>query len=172
MLGLIGGAGALTAMVPAAIIILSASTLFSKNLVRPVFAPGMTDNHVAALARFMVVALSLISFYFAVHSSTTLVSLALLGYAGVAQFFPGVIMSLCWKRTTMAGAACGIAAGVGGTAALVLANRDPFHGMNAGFVGLCANFGAIVLVSLLGPARAAAMEATVEDFPPAAADES
>jgi SSS family solute:Na+ symporter len=69
MLGLIGGAGALTAMVPAAILVLTASTLFAKNLYRPIFAPEMTDDHVARLARIMVVALSLISLYFAVYSS-------------------------------------------------------------------------------------------------------
>ncbi len=34
-LGVIGGAGALTAMVPSAMILLTASTLFAKNLVRP-----------------------------------------------------------------------------------------------------------------------------------------
>ena len=46
-LGLIGGAGALTAMVPAAVFILTAATLFAKNLYRPIFAPAMTDDQVA-----------------------------------------------------------------------------------------------------------------------------
>jgi SSS family solute:Na+ symporter len=82
-LGVIGGAGALTAMVPAAIFILTAATLFAKNLYRPIFAPAMTDDQVAKLARAMVVVLSLISLYFAIYSSSTLVSLLLLGYAGV-----------------------------------------------------------------------------------------
>ena len=62
-LGVIGGAGALTAMVPAAIFILTAATLFAKNLYRPIFAPAMTDDQVAKLARAMVVVLSLISLY-------------------------------------------------------------------------------------------------------------
>ena len=88
MLGVVGGAGALTAMVPASILILTASTLFAKNLYRPVFAPTMTDEQVARLARIMVVALSLVCLYFAIYSSTTLVSLLLLGYAGVTQFSP------------------------------------------------------------------------------------
>lgn len=88
MLGVVGGAGALTAMVPASILILTASTLFAKNLYRPVFAPTMTDDQVARLARIMVVALSLVCLYFAIYSSTTLVSLLLLGYAGVTQFSP------------------------------------------------------------------------------------
>jgi SSS family solute:Na+ symporter len=113
MLGVIGGAGALTAMVPAAILLLTASTLFAKNLYRPIFAPAMTDDQVAKLARTMVVVLSLISLYFAIHSSATLVSLLLLGYAGVTQFFPGVVLGLYWRRVTMAGVFGGMIVGVG-----------------------------------------------------------
>src|SRR5437016_7781971 len=97
-LGVIGGAGALTAMVPAAIFTLTAATLFAKNIYRSLFAPAMTDDQVARLARLMVVALSLTCLYFAVYSSTTLVSLLLLGYSGVTQFFPGVVLGLYWKR--------------------------------------------------------------------------
>ena len=50
-LGLVGGAGALTAMVPAAIILLTAATLFAKNVYRPLFAPVMTEFQIARLAR-------------------------------------------------------------------------------------------------------------------------
>jgi len=66
LLGVIGGAGALTAMVPASILILTAATLFAKNFWRPAFAPVMTDNQVAKLARAMVVVLSVISLYLGV----------------------------------------------------------------------------------------------------------
>ena len=66
-LGVIGGAGALTAMVPAAIFLLTAATLFAKNLFRPIFAPAMTDDQVAKLARVMVVVLGLISLLLAIY---------------------------------------------------------------------------------------------------------
>jgi len=79
-LGIVGGAGALTAIVPASILILTAATLFAKNLCRPIFAPEMTDDQVAKLARAMVAVLGGISLYLATHSSATLVSLLLLGY--------------------------------------------------------------------------------------------
>jgi len=151
ILGVVGGAGALTAMVPAAILILTASTLFAKNLVRPIFLPAMTDDQVAKLARIMVVALSLISLYFAIYSSTTLVSLLLLGYAGVSQFFPGVVLGLFWKRVTMAGVFAGLMAGVVSAAFLILSNRDPFGGLNAGFCALCLNFAITVAMSLVAP---------------------
>ncbi len=148
---MIGGAGALTAMVPAAIFILTAATLFAKNLYRPIFAPAMTDDQVAKLARAAVIVFSLISLYFAIYSSTTLVSLLLLGYAGVTQFFPGVVLGLYWKRVTMPGVFAGMLAGVGTVAYLILSNQDPFLGWSAGFVALCLNFLITLILSLLTP---------------------
>src|SRR6266581_2888708 len=138
-LGVIGGAGALTAMVPASIFILTAATLCAKNFYRPIFAPAMTDDQVAKLARAMVMVLGLISLYFAIYNATTLVSLLLLGYAGVTQFFPGVVLGLYWKRVTMPGVFAGMIAGVASVAFLVLTNQDPFFGWSAGFVALCLN---------------------------------
>jgi len=147
-LGIIGGAGALTAMVPAAIFTLTAATLFAKNLYRPLFAPAMTDDQIARLARGMVVALSLICLYFAVYSSTTLVSLLLLGYSGVTQFFPGVVLGLYWKRATLRGVFAGLVTGVATVGLLAVTKRDPFFGFNAGFVALCLNFIVTVALSL------------------------
>jgi SSS family solute:Na+ symporter len=148
-LGVIGGAGALTAMVPAAIFLLTAATLFAKNLYRPIFAPTMRDDQVAKLARVMVVVLGLISLYLAIYRSTTLVSLLLTGYAGVSQFFPGVVLGLYWKRVTMPGVFAGMIAGVATVICLMLSHRDPLFGWSAGFVALCLNALITALVSLL-----------------------
>jgi SSS family solute:Na+ symporter len=147
-LGVVGGAGALTAMVPAALLLLTAATLFAKNFYRPVFAPGMTDDQVARLAKIMVLALSAAALYFAVHSSATLVSLLLLGYAGVTQFFPGVLLGLYWRRVTKTGVFAGMIAGVALVAWLMLSKRDPLLGLNAGFLSLCVNSALAVVVSL------------------------
>jgi SSS family solute:Na+ symporter len=157
-LGLIGGAGALTAMVPAAIQILTAATLFAKNLYRPVFAPNMTDQQVAKLARIMVLGITTVALSFAIHSSATLVSLLLLGYAGVAQFFPGVVLGLYSRRVTMPGVCAGLVFGIAIVAFLMLSKRDPFMGLNAGFVALCVNFAVTGAVSLLSPAQLSRFE--------------
>jgi SSS family solute:Na+ symporter len=161
-LGVVGGAGALTAIVPAAILILTAATLFAKNLCRPIFAPSMTDDQVAKLARVMVVVLSAISLYLAIHSSTTIVSLLLLGYAGIAQFFPGVVLGLYWNRVTMPGVFAGMIAGVATVAFLILTHQDPFFGWSAGFVALCINFLITAILSLLRPATPLPLEANPE----------
>jgi solute:Na+ symporter, SSS family len=150
-LGVIGGAGALTAMVPAAIFILTAATLFAKNLYRPIFAPEMTDDQVAKLARVMVAVLGLISLVLAIYKSSTLVGLLLTGYAGVTQFFPGVVLGLYWKRVTMPGVFAGMIAGVTTVIFLMLSHRDPLYGWSAGFVALCLNSLITTLVSRLTP---------------------
>jgi SSS family solute:Na+ symporter len=156
---LIGGAGALTAMVPASIFILTAATLFAKNLYRPLFAPSMSDDQVAKLARIMVVALGMISLLLAIYTSTTLVSLLLIGYAGVSQFFPGVLLGLYWKRVSLLAVSAGLIAGVVTAIFLMLSHRDPFFGWNAGFVALCLNFVITILLSLFTPAGPAVRNA-------------
>lgn len=157
-LGIIGGAGALTAMVPAAIQILTAATLFSKNICRPVLAPHMTDRHVATLAKVMVLVLTLGALYLAIRSSVSLVSLLLMGYAGVAQFFPGIVLGLYSKRVRGAGIFAGLFCGVAVVAFLILTKRDPWMGMNPGFVALCLNFALVAAFSFIQPKRATQLE--------------
>ncbi len=158
-LGLIGGAGALTAMVPAAILILTAATLFAKNLYRPIVAPGMSDDGVARLARAMVILLGVISLGLAIRGSGTLVSLLLTGYAMVTQCFPGVVLGLYWKRATGPGVFTGMVVGVLTAVSLMSTRLDPLLGLNAGFVALCINFAVTVAVSLAAPANASAVRA-------------
>lgn len=157
-LGLIGAAGALTAMVPAALLILSASTLFAKNFYRPMFRPTMSDDQVARMAKVLVFVITLISLYFAIFSSSTLVSLLLLGYAGVTQFFPGMVLGLYWSRANTKGVVSGIFVGIILVAYLMLNKMDPFMGINAGFFALCVNTVVTVVVSLITTAQVSGFE--------------
>jgi solute:Na+ symporter, SSS family len=153
LLGFVGGAGALTAMVPAAILILTAGTLFAKNFFRPLFAPSLSDDGVARLAKALVVVITAVAMYFAIYSSTTLVGLLLFAYTGIAQFFPGVILGLYWNRVNRAGVFAGILSGVGTGMALAFTKHDPVLGMNAGFIALCVNLAVTFIVSLLTAAQ-------------------
>jgi len=152
-LGAVGGAGALTAMVPAAIQILTAATLFAKNVYRPIFAPGMSDHQVARLAKTMVLFITATALGFAIYSSTTLVSLLLLGYDGVTQFFPGVVLGLYSRHVTKLGVLTGLIVGITVVSCLVLSHRDPFFGLNAGLVALALNFAVTAAVSFLTSAQ-------------------
>jgi SSS family solute:Na+ symporter len=152
-LGLIGAAGALTAMVPAAVLILAAATLFAKNFYRAIIKPDMTDDQVASLAKKLVVVITATALIFAIYFPTTLVELLLLGYAGVTQFLPGVVFGLYWRRVTLTGVFVGMVAGIATLAYLILGKMDPFMGINAGFVGLCVNFVLTVGISLITKAE-------------------
>jgi solute:Na+ symporter, SSS family len=153
-LGIIGGAGALTAMIPAAIQLLTGATLYSKNLFKPFFAPHMSDQQVAKVAKAMVLILTLGALMLAIYSSMSLMSLLLMGFAGVTQLFPGVILGLFSKRVTTAGIFAGLLAGIVLSVALMLTGRDPYHGLNAGFLALGLNFAVTAAVTALTPENA------------------
>jgi len=152
-LGLIGGAGALTAMVPAGVMILTAATLFAKNICRPILWSGMTDQEVTRLAKITVLVITVAALCSAIYSSPTLVSLLLVGYGGVGQFFPGVVLGLYSKRVTTTGVFAGVITGVFVFVALTLTRHDPIMGLNAGFIALCCNVAVVVAVSLLTTAE-------------------
>jgi SSS family solute:Na+ symporter len=164
-LGIIGGAGALTAMVPAAIQLLTGATLYSKNLFRPILAPGMTDKQVAKLAKIMVLVLTSGALVLAIYTSKSLVSLWLLGSAGVAQLFPGVVLGLFSKRVNTSGVFAGMATGITVVVFLMLTGRDPYFGLNAGFIALCFNFAVTAIVSGLTPMRAAGVDEILPALP-------
>ena len=160
-LGIVGGAGALTAMVAAAIQLLAGAALYAKNLFRPILAPGMSDDRVATLAKLMVLVLTLGALLLAIYSSLSLVSLLLLGFAGVAQLFPGVVLGLYSRRVTTSGVFAGMAAGITVAMFLMLTGRDPCYGVNAAFIALCCNFAITVAISHLTRVRVAGFEKTV-----------
>jgi solute:Na+ symporter, SSS family len=164
-LGIVGGAGALTAMVAAAIQLLAGATLYTKNLFRPLLAPGMTEQQVTKVAKIMVLVLTAGALVLAISSSVSLVSLFLMGVSGVAQLFPGVVLGLFSRRVTTAGVFAGMFTGITLTVLLMLAGRDPYHGISAGFIALCFNFAATWLVSSLTPVSAAGFDETIPARP-------
>ena len=112
VVGLIGAAGLLTAIVPGSMIMMSAATLLSKNVYK-VFVPKASDRQVSKLAKNLVPVVALIALYFTFKGGDTLVTLLLMGYSLVTQLFPALVFSLAKKNVvTKAGAFAGIAAGV------------------------------------------------------------
>jgi SSS family solute:Na+ symporter len=163
-LGVIGGAGALTAMVAAAIQLLCAATLYAKNLVRPIFAPRMSEQQTATLSKLIVLVLTAGALLLAMYSSVSLVSLYLVGVNGVAQLIPGTFLGLFSRRATTAGVFAGLSTGIAIAAALTLSGRDPYYGLNAGFVGLCFNFAITAIVSAFTRVRVASFDDVPADF--------
>lgn len=157
-LGLVGGAGALTAMVCAAIQLLCGATLYAKNLFRPLINPGMSDQRIATTAKITLLVLTVGALLLAIYSTRSLVSLFLLGFAVAAQLLPGVVLGLYSKRVSSSGVFAGIVSGITVAALLILTGRDPFYGLNAGFIALCCNFAITAVTSLVTRAHVTGFE--------------
>lgn len=152
--GLVGGAGALAAMVPAAAIVLAAATLVGRNIYRDVIRPAASPSSVLGVSRVFVLVIMAFSLWVAIASPGLIANLLLTAYDGITQFFPAVLLSLFWRRTSKTGVSAGLIVGVGLVLYLVISHHDPMWGMNAGFVALIANAIVLVAGSLLFPGRA------------------
>lgn len=157
-MGFVGAAGAVTAMVPSAILVLFASTLIAKNVYQTGFNPRANEEKVMSLSRFMVLVIMTLALIFAFVFPSELVYLLIFGYDGVCQFFPGVVFGLFWKRVTKAAVLSGLITGISIVVFLILARKDPFLGMNVGFVGLVINTLVTLLVSLMTKSKAGGFE--------------
>ncbi len=155
VLGIIGGAGALACMIPAANLLLSTSLLISRNIYVKGFRNNeeVSNEHMKNVARYMVLLLTAVALYLSIFHSNMLVNLLLTGYSGVTQFFPALVLGLFWKKATKAGAYAGILVGEILVFYLMLNKMDPFPFMgehlNAGFVAFVCNLAVFAIVSLM-----------------------
>lgn len=110
----------------------------------------LRDAQERTLIRVLIVVISLISFYFAAFSKTSLVDLLLGAYGGVAQIFPVMFAAFYWPRATGIGALAALAAGIA-TNCLFLVRVDlrPIPDLHEGIYGLIVNVIVLVVVSLL-----------------------
>ena len=153
-LGVIGGAGVLTALVPASVLILSSSTLVAKNICQPLCGHSLTSEALSRIARACVVAITAIALLLALNSSASLVGILLFAYTGISQFAPGIVATLVSKQATARGVLAGLVCGLTTCGWLFFTGRDPFHGVSVGLVGLAVNVVALMAVSLLTRPRA------------------
>ncbi len=153
-LGFVGAAGAVTAMVPSSVLVLFAATLLAKNIYKTGLAPRASEEAVLRLSRRLVMIIMVAALLLAFYFPQALVNLLLIGYDGVSQFFPGVVLGLFGKKVKTSGVFWGLVIGFGLVAFLVFSRHDPFLGMNAGFVALFINTLIAVGLSLGSKARA------------------
>ncbi len=157
--GIIGGAGVLTAIVPGSMILMASATLISKNIYK-VFVPSATEKQVAVLAKYLVPVVALFAVFFTFNGGTTLVTLLLMGYSLVTQLFPTLVFSLMKKNfVTKQGAFAGIFTGVATVTYVTISNTtigslfpalpQSIKDLNIGVIGLVVNLVFLVVVSLL-----------------------
>jgi SSS family solute:Na+ symporter len=111
------------------------------------------------VARVAVGAITALALFLALNSSVMLVGLLLLAYSGVAQFAPGIILGIASRRVSPRGILAGMVAGLSLAGFLSFTHRDPFLGLNAGFIGLVLNVALVLIVSWAAPAGANGFDA-------------
>jgi SSS family solute:Na+ symporter len=110
---------------------------------------GLDDRRERLLIRLLAVALSLVAFYFAVRSETSLVALLLGAYGGVAQIFPATFAAFYWPRATGKGALAGLVSGLAVSVFFLrFPELAPIPGIHEGLWGLAVNVPVLVAVSL------------------------
>lgn len=159
IVGFVGAAGLLTALVPGSMILMSSATIVAR-LIKP--DASTSDKSSLLLARALVPVVAAVALIFTFQGGNTLVTLLLMGYSMVTQLFPVVVAAL-WKgeNASAPAAMAGIVVGELTVAALTLSKSTlatifpsmphSITDLNVGVVALALNVLAMVLVAALMP---------------------
>ncbi len=139
VLGLVAFAGCLAALVPASAQILGAASLFAKNVLGDGFGVATNDVDRLRATRVLIVVVAALALVWWLAARTSLVGLLLIGYSGVTQFFPGVLMALASRRPSAFAIACGIVAGIAVVVSASALAMPTLGGLNVGLVALVVN---------------------------------
>lgn len=173
VVGIIGGAGLLTALVPGSLLLIQSATLLVKN-VYAAFATSTTDAQIGRYSKFIGVPfVGLAALYFTFAGGQSIVLLLLLGYSLVTQVFPAMLLSLFPRPfVNKYGAASGIVVGVAIVTYMTVSGADlgtllpwlpsSIHTIHEGIVGIIFNAIVLVVVSLATKPFAESAEASAE----------
>lgn len=167
VVGLVGSAALLTALVPGSVILMATATLIARAM-----RPGARTDTTEALrlARLIVPVIAGVALLFAWRGGESLVSLLLVAYAVVVQLFPPLLGAIipAWRITT-AGAIAGLVAGIAGVVAITwtdttLAALFPsappaLTDLNIGIVAVSLNTLIMLLISRFSRRNSASLAA-------------
>lgn len=157
VLGIVGGAGVLAALVPGSLLIIVTSALLAKNGLALLPAFTGQEKRITFAARLLVVPVAIAAAAFAMTGGAGIVGLLLLGYSYITQLFPALALSFLTPRLIGRRAAfAGIGAGVVFVSLLTLTHQHvttllPFlpaglAGLNDGVAALIVNLSCLALV--------------------------
>ncbi|MXO67176.1 sodium:solute symporter family protein [Altericroceibacterium endophyticum] len=145
-IGLFAGTACLLALVPGSVLLLTAGSIFSRNVVRPMM-PGLSDTSELLISRISMVGCAAIAVYLTIGATQSLVDIGLTAYASIGMLAPGVFLAFLWRQTN----AFAVLAGIGtGYVVLMLPSSSPlmawFPEWEAGLVAML--FNALVVLAL------------------------
>ena len=148
VLGGVAAAGCLAGLVPAAVQLLAAASILSKNVLADQFGIAREGRSQTWATRGFVLIVAGAAFVFWLKSHDTLVGLLLIAYNGITQLFPGVILSFLPRRPGAAGVGVGIATGLLVLVWAYARGVSVVGGLNVGLVALAANGAALAACEL------------------------
>ena len=153
MVALLGAA--LLALVPGALLLLGAASIFGRNVVLPL-KRDLGDAAQLWVSRAAMVAFAGIAVWLTLTSNKSLVEIGLSAYGAIGMLAPGVFLAFLWPRASAIGVFAGIVAGY---VALLLPAAAPlwqriFPEWDTGLVAMLVNVVVAILASLVVPARA------------------
>jgi SSS family solute:Na+ symporter len=147
--GLLAGTGFLLALAPGSLLLLTAGSIFTRNVVRP-FRPGLGERGSLALSRGSLVVFAAIAVWLSISQKGSLVKILLDAYSAIGMLAPGVFLGFLWKRTSAIGVLAGLVAGfvalLAPFAAKFWATTVPQW--EAGLIAMAINAAVVVVVSL------------------------
>ena len=150
VLGFVAAAGTLAALIPAAGQLLAAASIVGKN----VFADyGIARDPAAQTrtTRILVLVVALLAFGFWALAKVTLVGLLLIGYNGITQLFPGVVLGVATRRPPALAVGAGLVAGILTLVYFALINTGQVTGINTGLIALAINIAVTALLWAVVP---------------------
>jgi solute:Na+ symporter, SSS family len=108
--GLFAGTACLLALVPGSVLLLTASSIFTRNIIRPL-RPDIGERAMLIVARASMIVFAGIAVWLTLGANRSLVTVGLSAYAAIGMLAPGVYLGFFWKRAHARGVFVGIIAG-------------------------------------------------------------
>jgi Na+/proline symporter len=130
-------------------LLILASSAIVRDVVQKIYRPTMPEARVALYGRITTVAVGAAACIVALGQVRLIFWFVLFAWSGLASaFVPVVLCALFWRRTTLAGAIAGMAAGFTTNVVWILAFKSHFYDLYEMVPGVAAGVLATVLVSL------------------------
>ena len=124
-------------------------TIFTNDIVLHLAGRDrFSDRQVIWIARGFVIIIVALTYLLSLTSPQNVFDLAIWCFSGFGALFPVVFCAIFWKRTTKAGAVCGMIAGFLTTVVWVLMFKEQFYDLYEMIPGFGAGFLVTIAVSL------------------------
>lgn len=108
--GVFAGTACLLALVPGSVLLLTAGSIFSRNVVLPL-RPDLSDRVQLLVTRLAMIVFAGMAVALTLAGSRSLVEIGLTAYAAIAMLAPGVYFAFLWPRAHAIGVFTGIVVG-------------------------------------------------------------